>query len=82
MLGMSKRRNTRPPEEDPEKRRPNRSGVPLHIYISRELRQAINELAEENRRLITTEVVIALENHLKAAGRWPPPGETGQPPGD
>lgn len=52
-------------------RRPNRTGVPLHIYIPPEVRAALDALADENRRPLTTEVLIALENHLKAAGRWP-----------
>lgn len=60
-------------KHSPEPKRPKRTGVPLHIYLPPELRAAIDALAEDNRRLLTVEVIMALENHLKAAGRWPPP---------
>lgn len=52
-------------------RTPVRTGVPLHIYIPPALRDAIDSCAESNRRKLTQEVIIALEEHLKKAGRWP-----------
>jgi hypothetical protein len=52
-------------------KKPNRSGVPLHVYLPPEVRAAMDALADDNRRSLTTEVLIALENHLKATGRWP-----------
>lgn len=61
------------PDTDPgRKNGPKRTGVPLHIYIPPELRQAIDDCADANRRKLTQEVVIALEEHLKRQGLWPP----------
>jgi hypothetical protein len=62
-------------------KKPNRSGVPLHVYIPPELRAVIDAMAGSNRRPLTTEVIIALENHARAAGLWPPPAEEPPPPG-
>lgn len=59
-------------KKDDGPKKPNRKGVPLHIWLDAQLRAAIDALAETNRRPLTTEVSIALENHLKAAGLWPP----------
>lgn len=50
---------------------PKRSGVPLHIYVPAAIRQAIDQCAEANRRKLTQEVLIALEEHLKKQGRMP-----------
>lgn len=58
-------------EPAPEPRRPNRTGVPLHVYIPPDIREALDAMAEDNRRPLTSEVLIALEAHLKAAGRMP-----------
>jgi hypothetical protein len=69
---MPKPRKPSPPPDDGP-RRPKRTGVPLHIYVPPELRAAMDALAERNRRLLTTEVIMALEAHLAAAGLWPPP---------
>lgn len=69
MLDMAKRRKT---DDDASKPKPNRTGVPLYVYVPPEIRSAIDELAERNRRPLTSEVLIALEAHLKAAGLWPP----------
>lgn len=41
--------------------------IPVHY------RELFRSLANANRRPITTEVLIALEAHLKAAGLWVPP---------
>ena len=49
-----------------------RTGKPLHVWIPDELRDAIDDLATENRRPLTEEVKIALEKHLTEAGKWPP----------
>jgi hypothetical protein len=64
-------KQSQPPADDPK--RPRRTGVPLHVYIPPDLRAAMDRLAGENRRSLTSEVMIALENHLKAVGQWPPP---------
>jgi hypothetical protein len=50
-----------------------RTGVTLHIWIPPALREAIDALATEKRRALTTEVIIALEKHLTDEGKWPPP---------
>jgi predicted DNA-binding protein len=53
------------------KKKPARSGKPLHVWIPAELRDALDALSEKTRRHLTSEVVIALENHLAANGLWP-----------
>jgi len=51
------------------KHQPNRTGVPFHTYIDPHLADNFRRLARTvNRRSVTLELVIALENHLKAAG--------------
>lgn len=59
---------------DESAKKPKRRGVPLHIWIEPALKDAIDRLSDQNRRPLTTEVVIALEKHLKEAGLWPPAG--------
>jgi hypothetical protein len=39
------------------------------------MHEALERLAQQNRRTKNTEMLIALENHLRAAGLWPPPQE-------
>ena len=63
---MTKRR----PKSDRPK--PVRTGVSLHVYIDPTLRDAMDGLVSRTRRSLTTEVEIAIENHLKAEGLWPP----------
>jgi hypothetical protein len=53
-------------------RKPRRAGVPLNVWLPRELRKALDALLVRTRRPLTTEVVIALEKHLEEAGLWPP----------
>lgn len=55
----------------PAVRKPNRSGVPIHFYAPPELREALDACAADNRRTMTAEAMIALENHLQALGYWP-----------
>ena len=55
-------------------RRPQRTGVPLNVWLPRGLREALDVLLVRTRRSLTTEVVIALEKHLEEAGLWPPAG--------
>lgn len=69
MPDMGKVSSEPPPE--PERKRPNRSGVPLHIYIPPDLRAVIEALADDGRRSITNEVIIALEEYAARQGRWP-----------
>lgn len=60
------------PESGAKRPKPTRTGVPLHVWLDPALRQAIDCLAAQTRRSLTTEVTMALESHLKAAGLWPP----------
>ncbi len=69
MLDMANRKIEEPEPDQPK--RPNRTGVALHIYIPPDIRAAMDALAGDNRRPLTTEVLIALEAHLRAAGRMP-----------
>lgn len=64
-------------QQSPKQPPPNRTGKSLHVYIDPALRDAMELLVRQSRRSLTTEVEIALENHLSAAGLWPPPA-----PGD
>lgn len=59
-------------DSEGQAKRPRRTGVPLHIYVPPELRDAMDAAADANRRKLTQEVIIALEDHLKKQGRWPP----------
>jgi hypothetical protein len=65
-------RKPKPPGKKTVKPTPNRSGVPLHIYIPPAIRQAMDDCATANRRKLTQEVLIALEEHLKRQNRMPP----------
>ena len=70
MQGMAKPKK---PEPEPAKRRSNRTGLPLHVYLPPALRRAIDDMAESTQRTVTVEVMRALEAHLRAGGFWPPP---------
>ncbi len=80
MRTMSKKKPTPAPE--PVKRGPGRPAgrtkVPLPLRIDPRLKAALETLAEMNRRKVTTEVELALEDRLRAAGLWPPSSEDGQ----
>ena len=62
MLGMS------------ERKKPNRTGVPLGVYIAPELMQAFDSYVEETKpRTSKTAIVeMLLEQFLTDKGRWPP----------
>ena len=49
-----------------------RQGTPMTVYLPPALRAALDALADDNRRTLTAEVVMALEAHLLAAGREVP----------
>lgn len=78
MLRMAKRKPPKPPPAapDPAPKQPRRQ-KPLHVWLEPALREALDRLAKRNRRLLTTEVEIALEKHLADEGLWPPRGEKG-----
>jgi hypothetical protein len=71
MVLMSKQRKTS------DRKQIQRSGKPLNVWIPEELREALDQSAAKNRRLLTTEVVIALEQYLSTQGLWPPNAEGG-----
>jgi hypothetical protein len=71
MVLMAKKRKT-------SDRKPiQRSGKPLNVWITQELRAALDASAAKNRRPLTTEVAIALEHYLQTQGLWPPDAEGG-----
>lgn len=61
----------------PRRKPPQRTGKPLHVWLDPPLRDALDTLLTQTRRSLTTEVSIALEEHLKKAGLWPP-AQTGE----
>lgn len=72
MIRMANRKHTTTPGETPPPKG-TRRGRPLHVWLDPRMREALDALAARTRRLITTEVVMALEKHLAEAGLWPPP---------
>jgi len=63
-----------------QKRKPGRhkAAAPkdvIHVEVPPELKAAIRELAGRNKRKLTAEVTLALENHVADAGLWPPPAQ-------
>lgn len=61
----------------PRGRKPSggRQGVQLNLYLPRDVRVCLGELAERNARTITAEVVRALVKHFRDEGVQYPPGE-------
>lgn len=51
----------------------NRVGVPLFVYIDRDLAIALARRLKASRRTKTEEVSIALEEYLSKSGEWPLP---------
>ena len=45
--------------------------VNVYMRLPKALKKAIEDLANEHRRTMTTEVVIALEEYLAKHGHWP-----------
>lgn len=57
---------------DPEiSHKANRNGIPLYIYIDRDLAIALARRLKISRRTKTEEVSIALEEYLSKHGNWP-----------
>lgn len=44
----------------------------LNVFIEASLRNAVDASCEKNRRSLTDEVSIALEQYLEREGLWPP----------
>ena len=57
------------------KGKPNRNGRSIQVWLPHSLYDALDAQLAESRRSITAEVTIALENHLKQSGLWPPAGD-------
>ena len=68
-VAEDKRKKPRKPADNPK---PSRKGKPLNVWIPDDLREALDLLLKKTRRMLTTEVIIALENRLAAEGLWPP----------
>lgn len=72
MPRMAKRKPTKKPVTT-RTAKPNRTGLPLHVWLKRRLRIALDILAERNRRTLTTEIAIMAEKTCAEAGLWPLP---------
>lgn len=73
---MSKEKKSVEPEQPAAtpKRYP-RKGRSLNVWISDDLRAAIDDACKTNRRLINEEVSIALERYCESLGLWPRKGK-------
>lgn len=60
--------------------RPSKNLAKFSVKAPASIREAIVALATRHRRPITTEIVIALENHLKAHNALPDGYETPEDP--
>jgi hypothetical protein len=72
MLAMAKQ-----PKKGRRGRRPsaNRTeSVTLQARVSPDLARAFEALVYQTRRAKQTEIILALEGHLKLHGLWPPAG--------
>lgn len=52
----------------------------LALRLDADLIGALKRLSIQNRRTMTTEAAIALEEYLQKHGKWPPPGPAGAGP--
>jgi hypothetical protein len=80
MLLMTERKRASKQGEGKRRKPPQRSGKPLNVWLEADVRDALDALLVQTRRSLTSEVSIALENHLKAAGLWPPPSSAPDKP--
>jgi hypothetical protein len=69
MLRMAKRKKIDKPDED-------RHASTFMVRLPEVYRDQLRKLRETTRRPMTTEIQIALEEHLAKSGLWPPE-ETG-----
>jgi predicted transcriptional regulator len=60
------------------KKRPGESRRNRTYRFPDDLIARVEALAERNRRPVTTEIEIALEEHLKRHKLWPPPPSAGR----
>lgn len=54
------------------RKKPNRTGKPINVWVDRELFDAFELYCRKNRRTKTAEIEIALEERLKSVGMWSP----------
>ena len=63
----------KPEKAIPEKpKTQKRTGVSLHVYLDPKVRKAIEDCSNANRRSLTEEVSIAIEEHCRKHNLWPP----------
>ena len=77
--------NMAPPKKSSNSRKQPDSkrsqGVDRHIrpriafHLPEDVHDALLALSKDNRRTITSELLIAVEEHLRASGRWPVPAK-------
>ncbi len=67
MLAMAKKQ-TKSKDVRPGKK-------PINLQIDARIRDALDALTEKTRRSLTAEIEIALEEHLRKEGLWPPPAK-------
>ena len=58
-----------------KRRKPNRSGKPINVWLHNELFDAFELYCRKNRRTKTAEIEIALEDRLKSVGMWSQAGD-------
>lgn len=83
---MAKRRKppegSPPPEEQPEHKssKPNRTGVPLHVWLPDELAAAFQAYLDSTNPPVpkTSAAIVALKDFLTGKGFWPPKGQAGE----
>lgn len=73
------KRKPKPEESQPvpaTAKRPNRTGLPLHIYLPKQLREAFDTYIEslKPKPSATSAAAVAIEEFLEKRGFWPPPG--------
>jgi len=71
MLGMARRKKT----GRPKPAAPNRSGVPLYVYVPVELGDALQRYLDGTSPRVskTSAVEAAIQAFLREKGHWPPP---------
>lgn len=66
----------KPRKKDPKSKRSlgiDRHTLPRVVFHGPDdLIESFKELASRNRRTITAEILIAMEEHMRASGLWPP----------
>lgn len=69
MLTMAKKK----PTKRPGRPRIHQDRVFLQVRVPQAFKDAFQQLARDNHRGDGDEMLLALENHMRAAGRWPIP---------